>query len=161
MGGCLGGAGRDGGSCVPASVVAVTTGHREVGGGGDSEGGGRQKWVQFAARETLYKVLGVTSCPLPRTGYMHDVRILYMSLLSLLFNICEQCWYQRCVTSIKTGGDVLVLGIRFILCIMFEVFLKVAKIEARFWAPLETAMCIYIFKPFWPKFGPAFWFRVE
>ena len=45
---------------------------------------------------------------------MHDVRILYMSVLSLLFNIVEQFLYQRCVTSIEIGGNVLALGIRFI-----------------------------------------------
>ena len=45
---------------------------------------------------------------------MHNVGILHMSILSLLFNICEQCWYHRCVTSIEIGGDVLALGIRFI-----------------------------------------------
>ena len=39
----------------------------------------------------------------------------------------------------------LALGIRFIRCIMFVVFLKLAEIEARFWAPLETCMCIYSF----------------
>ena len=45
---------------------------------------------------------------------MHDVRILYMSVLSLLLSICEECCFQRCVTSIEIGGDVLALGIRFI-----------------------------------------------
>ena len=48
---------------------------------------------------------------------MRDVRILYMSILSLLIKIikiCEQCWYRRCVTSIDIGGDMLALGIRFI-----------------------------------------------
>ena len=58
--------------------------------------------------------LGVTSCPPSRTPYTHDVRIFYISSLSMLFDICEQCWYQRCVTSIEIGGDVLALGIRFI-----------------------------------------------
>ena len=58
--------------------------------------------------------LAVTSCRPLRTPYMKAVRMLYMSILSLLFNICEQCWYQRCVTSIEIGGDVLALGIRFI-----------------------------------------------
>ena len=58
--------------------------------------------------------LGVTSCPPSRTPYTHDVRIFYISSLSMLFDICEQCWYQRCVTSIEMGGDVLALGIRFI-----------------------------------------------
>ena len=58
--------------------------------------------------------LGVTSCPPSRTPYTHDVRIFYISILSMLFDICEQCWYQRCVTSIEIGGDVLALGIRFI-----------------------------------------------
>ena len=60
------------------------------------------------------KCLGVTSCPPSRTPYTHDVRIFYISSLSMLFDICEQCWYQRCVTSIEIGGDVLALGIRFI-----------------------------------------------
>ena len=59
-------------------------------------------------------VLGVTSCPPPRTRYMHNVRILYMSILSLPFNICEQFWYQRCMISVEIGGDVLALGIGFI-----------------------------------------------
>ena len=90
-------------------------------------------------------ILGVTSCPPSRTPYTHDVRIFYISSLSMLFDVCEQCWYQRCVTSIEIGGDVLALGIRFIECIMFEVFLKLAEIEASFWAPLETSMCIYTF----------------
>ena len=58
--------------------------------------------------------LGVTSCPPSRTPYTHDVRMFYISSLSMLFDICEQCWYQRCVTSIEIGGDVLALGIRFI-----------------------------------------------
>ena len=58
--------------------------------------------------------LGVTSCPPSRTPYTHDVRIFYISSLSCTFDICEQCWYQRCVTSIEIGGDVLALGIRFI-----------------------------------------------
>ena len=58
--------------------------------------------------------LGVTSCPPARTPYTHDVRIFYISSLSMLFDICEQCWYQRYVTSIEIGGDVLALGIRFI-----------------------------------------------
>ena len=58
--------------------------------------------------------LGVTSCPPSRTPYTHDVRIFYISSLGMLFDICEQCWYQRCVTSIEMGGDVLALGIRFI-----------------------------------------------
>ena len=58
--------------------------------------------------------LGVTSSPPSRTPYTHDVRIFYISSLSMLFDICEQCWYQRCVTSIEIGGDVLALGIRFI-----------------------------------------------
>ena len=58
--------------------------------------------------------LGVTSCPPSRTPYTHDVRMFYISSLSMLFDICEQCWYQRCVTSIEMGGDVLALGIRFI-----------------------------------------------
>ena len=60
------------------------------------------------------KHLGVTSCPPSRTPYTHDVRIFYISSLSMLFDICEQCWYHRCVTSIEMGGDVLALGIRFI-----------------------------------------------
>ena len=64
-------------------------------------------------RGSLY-LLGVTSCPPSRTPYTHDVRIFYISSLSMLFDICEQCWYQRCVTSIEMGGDVLALGIRFI-----------------------------------------------
>ena len=44
---------------------------------------------------------------------------------------------------------------------MFEVFFELAEIEASFWAPLETSMCTYTFYRFWPKFRPAFWFRVE
>ena len=63
---------------------------------------------------TAMVLLGVTSCPPSRTPYTHDVRIFYISSLSMLFDICEQCWYQRCVTSIEIGGDVLALGIRFI-----------------------------------------------
>ena len=62
----------------------------------------------------IMRCLGVTSCPPSRTPYTHDVRIFYISSLSNLFDILEQCWYQRCVTSIEIGGDVLALGIRFI-----------------------------------------------
>ena len=69
---------------------------------------------QFRAPVVTAKNLGVTSCPPSRTPYTHDVRIFYISSLSMLFDICEQCWYQRCVTSIEIGGDVLALGIRFI-----------------------------------------------
>ena len=65
-------------------------------------------------RVMSHRFLGVTSCPPSRTPYTHDVRIFYISSLSMLFDICEQCWYQRCVTSIEMGGDVLALGIRFI-----------------------------------------------
>ena len=39
----------------------------------------------------------------------------------------------------------LALGICFIQCIMFEVFLKLAEMEASFWAPLKTGMCIHSF----------------
>ena len=44
---------------------------------------------------------------------MHNVEILYMSILSMLFDICDQWCYQRCVTPIEIGVDVLALGIRF------------------------------------------------
>ena len=55
----------------------------------------------------------VTTCPPPRTPYMHDVRILYMSILSMLFDICDQCCYMRCVTPIEIGVDMLALCIHF------------------------------------------------
>ena len=44
---------------------------------------------------------------------MHNVRIMYMSILSMLFDICDQCCYQRCVTPIEIGIDVLALCINF------------------------------------------------
>ena len=50
--------------------------------------------------------LGVTSCPPSRTPYTHDVRIFYISSLSMLFDICDQCCYQRCVTPIEIHVDV-------------------------------------------------------
>ena len=71
-----------------------------------------RSWATRIVKNTYF--LGVTSCPPSRTPYTHDVRIFYISSLSMLFDICEQCWYQRCVTSIEIGGDVLALGIRFI-----------------------------------------------
>ena len=76
----------------------------------DSQTGEAQKLHLHLAT----RLLGVTSCPPSRTPYTHDVRIFYISSLSMLFDICEQCSYQRCVTSIEMGGDVLALGIRFI-----------------------------------------------
>ena len=44
---------------------------------------------------------------------MHDVRILYMCILSMLFDICDHCCYERCVTPIEIGVDVLALCIHF------------------------------------------------
>ena len=76
---------------------------------------------------------------------MHNVRILYTSILSMLFDICDQCCYQRYVTPIEIGVDVLALCIHFFYCVVFDVFLKLAKIEASFWVTLQTTMCICSF----------------
>ena len=44
---------------------------------------------------------------------MHDMRILYMSILSMLFDMCDQCFYERCVTPDEIGVDVLAFCIHF------------------------------------------------
>ena len=81
--------------------------------------------------------LGVTPCSAPRTLYMHDVRMLYMSIFCMLLDIYDQCCYQRCVTRIEILVDVLALCIHFFYCVVFDVFFKLAEIEATFWVALQ------------------------
>ena len=55
-------------------------------------------WLGSAILWWSGNFLGVTSCPPSRTPYTHDVRIFHISSLTMLFDICDQCCYQRCVT---------------------------------------------------------------
>ena len=44
---------------------------------------------------------------------MHNLTILHVFNLSMLFNVCVLFCYPCCVTVIEIGGDELALGIRF------------------------------------------------
>ena len=90
-------------------------------------------------------LLGVTSCPPSRTPYTRDVTIFYISTLSMLFDICDQSCWQSCVTPVEIRVDVLALCIPVFWCVVFDVFLKLAENEARFWVTLQTTMCICSF----------------
>ena len=57
--------------------------------------------------------LGVTSCPPSTTPDTRDVTIFYISTLSMLFDICDQCCWHCCVTPIEIRVDVLALFIQF------------------------------------------------
>ena len=55
--------------------------------------------------------LGVTSCPPSRTPYTRDLTIFYISILSMLFDVCDQSCWQSCVTPVEIRVDVLALCI--------------------------------------------------
>ena len=78
---------------------------------------------------------------------MHDLRMPYMSILSMLFDICDPCCYQRCVTPIEIGVDVLPLCLHFFSLVVFVVFLKLAEMAASFWVTLQTTMYIFMCLP--------------
>ena len=62
--------------------------------------------------------------------------------MSMPFDICDQCCYQRCVTPIEIGVDVLALCIHFFQCVVFDGGLKLAaEIVASLWVTLQTTMC--------------------
>ena len=62
----------------------------------------------------------------------------------MLFDICDQCCWQRCVAPIEIRVDVLALCIQFFQCVVFDVFLQRAVNEASFWVTLQTTMCTFL-----------------
>ena len=79
------------------------------------ESGGPVVWAPPSGRlggaPGQRRLLGVTSCPPSKTPYTRDVTIFYISILSMLFDICDQSCWQRCVTPVEIRVDVLALCI--------------------------------------------------
>ena len=71
--------------------------------------------------------------------------MFYISTLSMLYDICDQCCWQRYETPIEICVDVVALCIYFFWCVVFDIFLKVAENEASFWLTLQRTTCICSF----------------